>query len=194
MQTFFTADTHFFHEKMVDLRGCRDVGDMHYQMVNSWNAKVGKKDRVIHLGDLTFGRTKDTIAVLRVLNGFIEIVPGNHDRAKALQEIATALGSRFKVLPPLLTAKIATAHGGTTEVERAVLCHFPLLVWDRAHYGVPQLHGHSHGNCRYPDAGARLDVGVDACADLAPMSWAEVKEALTHCTHKAWDQHVPKAE
>jgi hypothetical protein len=46
----------------------------------------------------------------------------------------------------------------------AVLCHYPLLHWDRSHYGALHFFGHSH------NAGERrencLDVGVDSAFAL----------------------------
>ena len=55
------------------------------------------------------------------------------------------------------------------------LCHFPLEIWDRKHYGAWHLHGHSHGKA--PKMLGRLDVGVD-CWNYYPVSWEQVCREL----------------
>jgi calcineurin-like phosphoesterase family protein len=74
--------------------------------------------------------------------------------------------------------------------QRLVLCHFPMLVWNRAHHGAIHLHGHSHGNLRFPNPSARImDVGVDANEALMPVSLSRVMEHMIGADHKPFDQH-----
>jgi calcineurin-like phosphoesterase family protein len=52
---FFTADTHFFHRRLAEMRGFADISAMNEALVEEWNAVVAKNDRVYHLGDVALG-------------------------------------------------------------------------------------------------------------------------------------------
>ena len=176
---WFTADTHFGHENIIRYCGrpfC-DAAEMDRVMVERWNGVVGVDDVVYHLGDFTLGGWW-YVAKPRLgeLNGRVKVVPGGHDH----RWLPDADG-RLKVLPPLHTLEFDV---GDKYPLVVVLCHYPMLSWDRSHYGSIHLHGHSHGTI--PDSrssdvkippgqrrGFRLDVGVD-CHDFAPVSLARV--------------------
>ena len=54
---------HFFHEKLndeMDNRGFRDVEEMHNYIIKRWNTRVNKRDEVIILGDLSYGKAEET--------------------------------------------------------------------------------------------------------------------------------------
>ena len=72
--------------------------------------------------------------------------------------------------------------------QRIVLCHFPMLTWNRAHYGAWHLHGHCHGSLDGKFDGKRLDVGVD-CHDFAPISYPEVKALMAKKDFVVVDHH-----
>lgn len=82
---FFTSDTHFFHKALLPI--CRpefkNVEDMHQALVMNWNSVVRATDEVFHLGDVTFGSTKKTEALVRQLNGHKYLVLGNHDHGSS---------------------------------------------------------------------------------------------------------------
>jgi calcineurin-like phosphoesterase family protein len=62
MSAFVTADSHFGHAKSLSfiqpdgspLRPFDSVEEMDETMVERWNATVGKKDTIYHLGDVRF--------------------------------------------------------------------------------------------------------------------------------------------
>ena len=56
-----------------------------------------------------------------------------------------------------------------------VLCHYPLAIWDRRHYGAWHLYGHTHG--AYTSDGLALDVGVDNW-HYTPVSINQIIEAM----------------
>ena len=73
---------HFFHEKLndeMDIRGFRNVEEMHNYIINRWNTRVNKRDEVIILGDLSYGKAEETNELLRRLNGKLCLIRGNHD-------------------------------------------------------------------------------------------------------------------
>lgn len=78
MKTWFTADTHFDHDKIIKLSGrpFKDVTHMNQELVVRWNKKVRPDDGVIFLGDFAFKRAK---YFKERLNGDIFFLKGNHD-------------------------------------------------------------------------------------------------------------------
>lgn len=184
---FFTADTHFYHEKMAELRGFNSTDAMNERLVNDWNAVVGKSDRVFVLGDLSFGRQADTIELMSHLQGQIFLVLGNHDSRKEAAKNPYVTWAR--------EAAFIKAPCGTG----LSLSHFPMLVWNKSHYGSWHLHGHSHGNLKLPAemAGARIfDVGVDNTYEhtgtYGPMSFDLIQIARGPVSDIALDHHVTK--
>jgi calcineurin-like phosphoesterase family protein len=156
METFFISDTHFGHKNIIKYcsRPFETVEEMDQGMVDAWNKKVGKKDTVWHLGDAAFHNEH----LLAQLNGFIHLVPGNHDleRIKRITPFVT------DVHPELMYLKLSPT-------RRFALCHYPIESWRREYQY--HLHGHMHGTGR--KAHDRLDVGVDAVG-FAPLSVEEV--------------------
>lgn len=164
---WFTADNHFYHKNIIKLcsRPFETLEDMHRALIDNWNNRVNKKDTVWHLGDFCFGGYKGAFEILNQLNGTIRIIPGGHD-----EWLKTSIESkRIFIMPPLYTQEYK---------ERKlmfVLCHYPLLTWNRSHYGSYHLHGHSHGNL--PPRNNALDIGVD-CHNYAPINLDEVIEII----------------
>jgi calcineurin-like phosphoesterase family protein len=181
-------------------RGFDTLEAMHAEMVAQWNAKISPEDTVYHLGDLSFGSVEETAALLLQLHGIIRLVPGNHDLHKdrkwlrqllgELERVSTGGHGQCKLVPCERLHTVKVKHNaGPLRLE---LCHYPVLIWDRGHYGALQLHGHCHGQAIYPDVGTtRMDVGVDAVG-YAPLSLAEVLTAMEHLSYVPHDYHRPK--
>jgi len=152
---FFTADTHFGHALMTaESRRCprpwATAEEMTEALIANWNATVGEKDIVYHLGDVSFLKAGQTFDVLRRLNGFKHLVRGNHDNLNQ-QNLA-----EFESVADLKEIKV--------EGQRIVLCHYALMTWNKMHNGSWMLHGHSHGALKVDETKCRMDVGVDARA------------------------------
>jgi len=120
-------------------------------LIDNWNSTINKNDMVYFLGDLSF----HPYEYLKRLNGKIIFVLGNHDLR--LKEPSRDIITRETKRGPL------------------VLCHFPLLRWNRQHYGALHLHGHCHGTL--PPSPLTLDVGVDGHA-FFPYSEEEVFDVI----------------
>lgn len=166
---FFTSDLHFSHANIIKYcnRPWSTVDEMDLALVEKWNERITEDDSVYVLGDVFFCATERALAILDALNGKKFLIFGNHDR-RIRQN--TAVLSRFSgVLPDLHTTEIKGMH--------VVMCHYPLLSWDREHYGSVMLHGHSHGNIKFDPTRRRLDVGVDA-NNYSPVEWAEIQQQL----------------
>ncbi len=166
MTTYFIADTHFGHANILKYtdRPWTGVDEMDEDLIDRWNHAVDDDDTVYHLGDFAMGRKANWQPIFDQLNGRKLIVPGNHDPKPAVLE---AMG--WEVLPPIadIVVRLEDDEAATLGVEarqRFVLCHYPMLTWNRAHRGAVHLHGHSHGGL--PQSSTRFDVGVDG-----PPTW-----------------------
>lgn len=166
MATWFTADTHFGHEGIVETCGrpFADARRMDDALVQLWNAMIGPKDTVWHLGDFAHARRGHAASVFKRLNGTKHLVAGNHD------------GDEARTLGWASVQDAADVH---VDGVRLVLFHYPILSWRGCernrggHVEAVMLHGHVHGTLRDPRVPhvdpCRLDVGVDM-RSMAPVS------------------------
>lgn len=162
MGIFFTADSHFFHKRMLDFRPFDSIEEMNEAIIDNWNKVVTQKDEVWHLGDVSFGNQRDSQALVRRLNGRKHLVLGNHDRKK------NYVSTSFESIQNYKEMKF--------DKQFLVLCHFPILKWNKGHYGSIHLHGHSHGSLPQEPI-RRFDVGVDTeWANYAPISIDRILE------------------
>jgi calcineurin-like phosphoesterase family protein len=176
-KTWFTSDHHFFHEKIIHhcKRPFAGQSDMNDWMITQWNSVVAPRDRVIHLGDLFWGKdTQSKRAVRNQLNGRICLVPGNHDRP----QLMLAEGLIDEVLGQIHSESFEDSKG---EKHLLVLCHYPMQEWDQFFRGSIHLHGHCHGNVpgQVTLSGSikRLDVSVDNY-DFKPLCVDDVLRIL----------------
>ena len=194
MGIFFTSDNHFGHGNIIKYceRPFSSVEEMDAEMIRRWNRVVKANDIVYHLGDFTLLGTKKAAEYFLRLNGKIRILgtTWHHDKKwmprsnikganlcvpkLGCTDFVSASGDHVVVLPALFVLEIAGL-GDNRNSQVVVLCHYPLAVWDRKHYGAWRLHGHSHGS--YENDGLSLDVGVD-CNQFQPVSLDDVIEKM----------------
>ena len=139
MNVFVTADTHFYHERVVKFskRPFQNAQEMNVMLIKKWNDRVSKDDIVFHLGDFVFKASKYQIKKIKdQLNGTIILVPGNHDNKRILRSLG------FVVT------------GYTLQVGNLLMSHHPRKVND----GLVNLHGHLHQLPSYH--------GINACVDV----------------------------
>lgn len=134
MTDFFVSDTHFGHERIISLAGRPFVSneEMTETMVAKWNAKVGPKDRVWHLGDFGFGKGVDLPfleSVFARLNGEKNLILGNHDHSDVRS---------------LRWNRIETQHTYKWNGNTIFLFHYPVFDWDRRFHGSLHFYGHVH--------------------------------------------------
>lgn len=175
MDTFFTADTHFGHARIIDYcsRPFAHVDEMDEALIVRWNARVGDDDTVYHLGDFTLKSRGFARRMLSRLRGHVKVLglPWHHDKGwvpkqPGVSDLYSASGHPVEILPPLLAMRFSGVPCGVL-----TLSHYPMAEWEAAYHGAWQLHGHSHGTHR--GTGALLDVGVDV-HDYAPVALGEL--------------------
>lgn len=195
MRNFFTSDEHFGHQHLLQFqrKEFKLVAEMDEALIAAWQTVVDKKDMVYILGDLSFRKPVDTIAILDRLPGRKVLVLGNHDKSVN----KPAVRKYFERIEDVLEVKIqdADAYEGR---QRIVMCHYPMISWNASRYGSWMFHGHCHANLqsdKLPQA-KRLDVGVDMAFKLGlgyrPFSYEEAKQLMELQKMDAVDHHRPK--
>ena len=78
---WFTSDTHFGHNKefLYGPRGFTSIGQHDWEIIRNWNSVVGPDDEVYHLGDMMLVNNEHGMHCIRMLNGRIHLILGNHD-------------------------------------------------------------------------------------------------------------------
>ncbi len=166
-ETYFTADTHFFHKKMLSERGFESIEEMHRVIIERWNSVVARRDHVYHLGDFAFGVASQALAILKQLNGNIHLIKGNHD------SVAKSFKQEFESFQDYKHLKIYDNQ--RKEKKRIMLFHYPIQVWDSIHHGSWHLHGHNHGSLAERRGYKTCDVGMD-CWNLTPVKYEQIRD------------------
>ena len=169
MNTFFTSDLHFGHANIIKYcnRPWESVQAMDEALISNWNQTVKHDDLVYVLGDVFFCEAKRASEIMHRLNGRKQLILGNHDKMIRNQ---VPIQNLFEKIHPDL-------HADTIDGIYVVMCHYPLLTWNRAFRGSFMLHGHCHNTIPFDPTQRRLDVGVDA-QGYAPIRWEDIKRKL----------------
>ena len=168
---FFTSDLHADHAKIIsicnrpievkDFEGEKDLHNKEYKLKlnevhNKWiidnviNKYVSKKDILYILGDVSLARREEAEKFIDKLNGSQKhLVIGNHDK-----NIHNS--TRFNSITQI---KDFTYSKGELNIH-IVLCHYPMLSWNRKVHGSLHLFGHCHGRLKTNDLS--MDVGIDS--------------------------------
>lgn len=139
-KVFFTADTHFGHENVIrfDNRPFDSVEEMDKELINRWNAKVGRGDIVYVLGDMIWkSATNEAENLIKTLNGKIILIRGNHDRFIKNAKAKKALAG----IKDYDDIEVTLDDGSK---RRCVLSHYFMPFYNSHRYGAVLLHGHSH--------------------------------------------------
>src|SRR5687768_15805370 len=179
---WFTSDLHFGHDAVIRYgrRPWTNVDEMNEALIERWNAIVSEKDTVYVLGDVAFLKPPAISATLSRLKGHKYLVEGNHDKRMPAHVREKHFG---------WTQKIAEIK---IDKQLVVMCHYPMITWNRAHYGTWHLHGHSHGNLAVLPNARRMDVGIDCHPHHQPFSWDEIKSYMAQKTFESVDHHTQK--
>jgi calcineurin-like phosphoesterase family protein len=158
---------------------------MDEMLIMNWNSRVEPGDTIYHLGDFAFADEERLCQIIKRLNGTKIFIKGNHDKQLMRSAKAKALFSKVCDYHELTIPDPEAERGSQT----VVLCHYPMITWNKAHHGSIMLHGHCHGNLRYPFKGKIMDVGVDP-NNYFPISYEEVRIKMRSVTSEYLDHHV----
>lgn len=175
---YFTSDTHFGHANIIKYskRPFKDAREMDEALIANWNMRVRPEDQIYHLGDFGFGREEYLDKILSRLNGVKYFIRGNHDKAM-----------KGKILDHFEWTK--DYYELNVNGQKMILCHYPMVTWNKARHGSWMLHGHCHHSLDYMNEDTtRLDVGVDGFG-YSPISIPQIKNIMDKKKYKVVDHH-----
>lgn len=165
MTSWFTADTHFGHENIIDFSGrpFSSADHMDAVLIEKLWAKVGPQDALWIVGDFAFGPKAKDHNWLETLFAQLpgaekHLVVGNHD-SEATQLLPWSSVTHL--------TEVADDDG-----LPAVLCHYPMITWNRARQGALHLFGHVHN--QWLGSRNAVNVGVDVW-NYEPVTLKEVE-------------------
>lgn len=193
-KVWFTSDLHFSHKNIlkhcenrlkafgIDENCNEDEKIMLHDklLVKMWNKTIAKKDTVYILGDFSFANADDTKKIVSKLNGNKFLITGNHDNS------SLKLSNYFKQIVQMKEITFKKDNFDFLQEDFYVFCcHYAMLTWNRKHYGVCQLMGHSHGRMddfNDESTDLRVDVGIDG--KLADFNFISLEKVYNYFKQK----------
>ena len=161
-KVWFTSDLHLGHERIIGYNRPQyhNLHEMHYDIIQRWNALVKDKDTVWVLGDVVFGRDSYLyLPLLEQLNGNKNLILGNHDN-----------------YPMDNYQKYFKKIESSNKIGKCVLTHIPVHPQQLESRFKANIHGHLHDSClndkRY------INVNMDQC-DMRPVSWSSIESRIS---------------
>jgi calcineurin-like phosphoesterase family protein len=174
---WFTSDWHIGHKNIIEYckRPFRGVEEMDRTILDNFFSMVKKGDTVYYLGDLSFHVEPIKNILMHIAMAGIKFyyIIGNHDNYSAAKRFVYI--QFHESVYDLMDIDI--------EGQPVTLCHYPMLTFNKSHFGAWQLFGHHHNggfHKNIPPAvmGKKLNVGVDI-HDFCPVPWDSVKEYMS---------------
>lgn len=188
MSVFFTSDTHFGHERIIDLcsRPFSSVDEMNETLIANWNSVVGPNDRVFHMGDFIMGTFAENVKIIERLNGEIVLTPGNHDRMSSVYHAKpnkkATWTKEYTDRGVIVMPEVWSVQFPTTPVT---MSHYPFSGDSHEEDRFPEMrpeddgsfliHGHVHE--KWKVNGRQINVGVDVW-DFTPVSVDQMSEEI----------------
>ena len=178
---FITSDHHFEHNNIIKYceRPFSDVHEMDNTLIDNWNSVVRPHDQVFHLGDFSLGEPETAKEYFSELNGRITVLTytWHHDKywLQGLLYQESKSGHAINLWPPMVVLEIDSM-GKDSYPLAITLCHYPMALWDRKHYGAWHIHGHIHSRGLKRNEKI-FDAGVDNC-NYSPISLQKISEII----------------
>ncbi len=158
MGVFFIGCLHFGHENMAIKRGFNNSIEHDEHLIKTFNSVVHKNDKVFLLGDITMESSK-FYPYLNQLNGYKEVILGNHDKPNNLRELLQYVNKVSSVI----------------KYKQMWLTHIPVHPIEFEYRIIANIHAHIHElvieDKRY--------INVDAKQlDYKPIEYNKILERL----------------
>ena len=162
MANWYTADLHLNHTNIIQ-HCTRPFGtgkEMDEEILRRFQG-VDENDDLWIVGDFAFARNAESrryvADLFNAIPGRKHLVRGNHDHKGTLN---------------LPWASVRELVEVKDQEQNLVLCHYPLITWNKARYGTLHLFGHVHKE--FTGYEGALNVGVD-CWDFRPLRLPEIQ-------------------
>jgi calcineurin-like phosphoesterase family protein len=192
---YFASDYHIGHQNVIrfDGRPFKDLQEMHLTLIENWNSVVQDEDIVFYLGDFAFKDRGEDVWFRKQLNGKIYFIMGNHDKVRNISQLGfekifgddTALGGAT------ISVKDEDANRGYQDI---ILCHYPILSWNKSHHGSWHIHGHCHQSItKNPEMSwyykrKVIDIGINGW-NYTPLSYSDIKKVMSKKIVSPVDHH-----
>ena len=197
---WISSDYHFSHWNINNHcnRGFSSVEEMDGAIIAKHNSVVSDNDYFIHLGDLYWGHSVDTMThYLSSMNGAKILLLGNHDYLIQKMTHDQKIASKIDYIGNYIMLKTQLMNDNN-QLKKAkfAMMHFPILQWDHKHYGSMHCFGHSHGSLFKDDEAMHkwffsqrcMDVGLDTNG-LLPYNLQDIYDTLKDRDSKHIDHH-----
>ncbi len=152
---------------------------------------VKPNDTVFHLGDVALGTIADTLPLIKQLNGYKILLPGNHDRIS--MHFKQTHRERFMPEYKKYFDEIWDENGVVRQIQLdnghyidVLLCHYPYSgdSYDPTRFidsrpkdkGLPLIHGHVHN--QWTVHNRQFNVGVDV-HEFMPVNESDIIQWLS---------------
>lgn len=168
----FWGCTHFNHScehwdtPLWKMRGFKSIKEHNEILIKNWNQKATNNTSAFLLGDVMFGlggEPKFLEFISRLKGKEFYIMRGNHGAGYPKRNSSSFEFNEkhIRLIPDYFEFKFSK--------KFIVLCHYPLLTWNKQNHGSYMLYSHVHGNLSntplgrsYENSGARcLEVSVE---------------------------------
>lgn len=131
------GDPHFYHNNIIkyENRPFSSVDEMNKALIDNWNSKVRKDDKVIVAGDFCFKATEHAKEILDNLKGYKILIMGNHDTVSPMRFIEAGFKEVYRY--PII-------YDGFY-----IISHEPMYV--NANTPYANIFAHVHSNPAYAD-------------------------------------------
>jgi calcineurin-like phosphoesterase family protein len=191
---YFASDYHIGHHNVIkfDGRPFENVKEMHETLIKNWNSVVQDEDIVFYLGDFAFNEG-EAKWFREQLKGKIYFIMGNHDRIRNISKLGfeKVFGDDTSLGGATIFVKDEDANRGYQDI---ILCHYPILSWNKSHHGSWHIHGHCHQSiARNTEMSwyykrKVIDVGTNGLG-YTPISYSELKKIMSTRIISPVDHH-----
>lgn len=160
---FVTSDIHFSHKAILKFenRPFSNVDEMNEKIIDNWNKTVGENDLIYVLGDVSMGSVKETVELVKKLNGDKILVKGNHD-----------IFIDSKKFDKSIFKKITSCEEVSIYGTDFIMCHYPFASNDNHKI---QLYGHIHSNKGVHKANDLPENSFNVCMDVNNLTPINIK-------------------
>ena len=164
---YITSDTWFGRPQILQIanRAFNDIEEMNSTLIKNWNKKVKNTDVVFHLGNFAWDPVTAR-KVLKKLNGIIYFLRGSQDAALA------------EVIEEFPDVEFMDQSIVELVDFDAILCHYPLAVWNGKDSGTIHMHGHTVFSHK---TNLTIESRFNVCTDFwgySPVNYLTLKDFI----------------